>query len=313
MRHTKHGFVPAITLKMTIVQNNTCLEEVEVATTDGCCLVIESVHPIPKFFVSEEQLRNKLMHELTLVYGIGKRQEQRCHKRGIRTLTDLRSTNWKIEAQKIAKTIQNGTQREIIELLHDTGRGTNPLLNGFVAAASKENLLFFDIETFNRAHSPIILFGCGVCDDQTLRVTQYLLRNSSEEIAGLEFVTEMMRMHPILVTYNGKTFDLPVTNKRLTHYNKQKCQPMLHFDLLHSSRRIYHNNLGNCCLRTLEKYLLSYERKEEIPSYLVPAYYQKYLRTGDPSLLKQIVDHNQNDIVSLVLLLAKQTKMTYET
>jgi uncharacterized protein YprB with RNaseH-like and TPR domain len=208
---------------------------------------------------------------------------------------------------------KNGTQREIIELLRDTGCGTNPLLIGFVAATSKENLLFFDIETFNKVHSPIILFGCGICDGQTLCITQYLLQNSSEEIAGLEFITEMMRMHPILVTYNGKTFDLPFTNKRLAHYNKQKCQPMLHFDLLHSSRRLFHKNFGNCCLRTMEKHLLSYERKEEIPSYLVPAYYQKYLRTGDTSLLKRIVDHNQNDIISLVLLLAKQTKMTYET
>jgi uncharacterized protein YprB with RNaseH-like and TPR domain len=159
------------------------------------------------------------MRELTLVHGIGKRQEQICHKCGILTLTDLRSTNWKIKAQKIAETILNGKQREIIELLRDTGCGTTQLLIWFVATASKENPLFFDIETSNKAHSPIILFGCGVCDGKTLRVTRYLIRNSSEEIAGLEFVTEIIRMQPILVTYNRKTFDLPCLVIRQTNEN----------------------------------------------------------------------------------------------
>jgi hypothetical protein len=119
MMHSKHRFVPAVTLKTTTIQNNAHLEKLEVEATDDSCLTIESVHSIPRFFVSEEQLRSRLMRELTLVHGIGTKQEQRCRKQGIQTVSDLLSTNWKIGAQKIAGIIQNGTPQEIIELFQD--------------------------------------------------------------------------------------------------------------------------------------------------------------------------------------------------
>ena len=80
-----------------------------------------------------------------------------------------------------------------------------------------EDLLFFDIETLGMVHSPIILFGCGVCDGQTLRVTQYLLRDIGEEIAALELVADMIRTHPALVTYNGSSFDLQYTTSRRSY------------------------------------------------------------------------------------------------
>lgn len=215
MMQVEQGFIPALSLRTNAAQNGADPEGFEVATADACCLAIESVHSLPEFFVSEEQLRSRLMHELTLVHGIGGTREQMCRRRGIQTLADLRRTNWKSEAQAIAEIIQSGTPREVIRLFRERGRGADPLRIGFGAAVPKEELLFFDIETLGMVHSPIILFGCGVCEGRTLRVTQYLFRDISEEIAALELVAEMMRAHPALVTYNGRSFDLPFTNSRL--------------------------------------------------------------------------------------------------
>ena len=310
MMQVEQGFIPALSLRTNAVQSGAGPKGVEAATADGCCLAIESVHALPEFFVSEEQLR-RLMHELTLVHGIGEMRERICRRRGIQTLADLRHTNWKSEAQELAEVIQNGTPREVIRLFREKGRGADPLLIGFGAAVPKESLLFFDIETLGMVHSPIILFGCGVCEGRTLRVTQYLLRDISEESAALGLVAEMMRAHPALVTYNGRSFDLPFTNSRLAYYGERECRPALHFDLLHPARRLFRDDLPDCCLGTVEEYVLGCGREEDLPGYLVPVYYQKYLRTGDPAPLKQIVDHNRSDVTSLALLLARQTEMVY--
>jgi len=312
MMQVEQGFIPALSLRTT-TRNGKLPEGFEAATADGCCLAIESEHSLPEFFVSEEQLRERLMHELTLVHGIGPEREQMCRRRGIQTLADLRRTNWKPEAQEIAEIMQNGTPREVIRLFREKGRGADPLLIGFGAAVPKEDLLFFDIETLGMMHSPIILFGCGVCEGRTLRVTQYLLRDIGEEIAALGLVAEMMRTHPALVTYNGRSFDLPFTNNRLAYYGERECRPALHFDLLHTSRRLFREDLLDCCLGTVEEYVLGCGREEDLPGYLVPVYYQKYLHTGDPAPLKQIVDHNRSDVTSLALLLARQTEIVYGT
>lgn len=314
MQVAEQAFTQTLSLKDVASERCSILSEgIEVEIADGCCLAIESTHPLPEFSLAEDQLRDRLMRELTLVHGIGLERERMCRRRGIATLADLRRSNWKSEAQEIAEVIRNGSAVEIIRLFRDAGRGADPLLIGFGAAVPKEDLLFFDIETLGMVHSPIILFGCGVCEGSTLRVTQYLLRSIGEEIAALGVVAETMRRHPALVTYNGRSFDLPFTNSRLAYYGERECRPSLHFDLLHPSRRLFHNDLPNCCLGTVEEYVLGGGRKDDLPGYLVPIYYQKYVQTGDVAPLRQIVDHNRSDVTSLALLLAKQTEMMYGT
>ena len=312
MMQVEQGFIPAVSLKTAVAEHGGILaEEYGAAAADDGCLAIESVHPLPEFFVSEEQLRSRLLRELTLVRGIGDERERMCRRHGIQTLTDLRHTNWKSEAREIAEVILNGSPQEITGLFRERGRGADPLLIGLSAAVPKEDLLFFDIETLGMVHSPIILFGCGVCEGQTLRVTQYLLRDIGEEVAALSLVSGMMRAHPALVTYNGRSFDLPFTNSRLAYYGERECRPSLHFDLLHPSRRLFRGSLPDCCLGTVEEYVLGCGREDDLPGYLVPVYYQRYLRTGDTAPLKQIVDHNRSDVPSLALLLARQTEMVY--
>ncbi|MDV0443943.1 ribonuclease H-like domain-containing protein [Methanorbis rubei] len=312
MQVLEQAFTPALSLKTTAAGGRSSRAEVwETETADGSCLAVESVHPMPDVFLAEETLRERLMQEISLVRGIGPEREKMCRRRGIQTLDDLRRTNWKAEANETAGIIRNGSPKEIIRLFTNKGRGADPLLTGFGAVVPRDDLLFFDIETLGMVHSPIILFGCGVCDGENLRVTQYLLRNIGEELPALELVADIMRNHPVLVTYNGRSFDLPFTNNRLAYYGERECRPNLHFDLLHPSRRLFRADLPDCCLGTVEEYVLGCGREDDLPGYLVPVYYQRYLRTGNPEPLKEIVDHNRSDVTSLALLLAKQTEMMY--
>ena len=258
----------------------------EMDATDGSCLILESVHPIPDISLPEDTLRDRLMQEISLVHGIGPERERLCRRRGITTLDDLRRTNWKAEANAIADVLRNGSPAEIIDLFRDKGRGADPLLTGLCAVVPRKALLFLDTETLGMVHSPVILFGCGVCDGKNLRVTQYLLRDISEEVAALALVAETMRNHPVLVTYNGRSFDLPFTNNRLAYYGERECCPSLHFDLLHPSRRLFHPDLPDCCLGTVEEYVLGCGRKYDLPRYLFPLYYHRYLRPGTPEPLQ---------------------------
>ncbi|MDR3101685.1 MAG: ribonuclease H-like domain-containing protein [Methanocalculaceae archaeon] len=306
------AFTPENLLKAIDYETgNHTLGSFEVETANGYCLALESAHPLPSISLSEDRIRSRLMQELTLVHGIGPERERVCRCRGITTLEDLRQSRWGYAAKKTADVIRNGSLQEIIQLFCDAGRGEDPLLIGFGAAVPPKDLLFFDIETLDMVHSPIILFGCGVCEEDALRITQYLLRDLAEEVVALGIVAEIMRRHAALVTYNGRSFDLPFINRRLAYYGEREHWPSLHFDLLYPARYLFRGDLPNCHLETVEEYVLGCGREDDLPGYLVPTYYQQYLRTRDTKPLMQIVEHNKQDIASLVMLLAKQTEIMY--
>jgi uncharacterized protein YprB with RNaseH-like and TPR domain len=76
------------------------------------------------------------------------------------------------------------------------------------------------------------------------------------------------------------------------------------FDLLPFARRLFRESLPNCRLETVEK-VLSVERVIDIPSALVPEFYLDYLRERNVGPLVAIIEHNRQDLLSLVLLLKK--------
>jgi len=63
--------------------------------------------------------------------------------------------------------------------------------------------------------------------------------------------------------------------------------------------------LENCSLSTVEREILGVYRENDVPGYLVPEIYFRYLRTGDARDIKGVFEHNLQDILSLVVLTAK--------
>jgi hypothetical protein len=74
----------------------------------------------------------------------------------------------------------------------------------------------------------------------------------------------------------------------------------MHFDLLHFCRRAWRDELEGCSLRSIEQTILGTSRETDLPGELVPEFYYEYLRTGNAGFLKPIVDHNRQDVQSLV-------------
>ena len=76
-----------------------------------------------------------------------------------------------------------------------------------------------------------------------------------------------------------------------------------HLDLLPVARQLWKHRTGNARLATVEEAVCAVARYGDLPGALIPERYFGYLRSRRGELLRDVVDHNRQDIVSLGLLL----------
>jgi uncharacterized protein len=146
------------------------------------------------------------------------------------------------------------------------------------------------------------LIGMAVVEADALVVTQYLMTRFIGESAMLASFSRALSPDDRLVSYNGKSFDLPLL---LTRYRMQAvAEPFTalpHLDLLHPVRRLFGAAWPDCRLLTLEERLLGFRRQHDLPGSEAPAAWVDYLKQGRAEKLIQVVEHNRQDIVSLAL------------
>jgi DNA-binding transcriptional MerR regulator len=63
--------------------------------------------------------------------------------------------------------------------------------------------------------------------------------------------------------------------------------------------------LPDCALQTIEQSVLDLHRADDLPGSLIPSRYFAWLRQGDPRVLDPVFVHNQQDVLSMVVLLAR--------
>ena len=170
---------------------------------------------------------------------------------------------------------------------------------------------YFDTETTGLstgAGTVIFLAGVARVIGERISVRQYLLPDYHYEPPLLRAVTADLAAAPRLVTYNGRTFDLPMLAARLTvHglFREQAALPGAHDDLLPDARRLFRRPLGGARLADVESGVLGVRRTSDCPGSEVPLRYFGYLRGGSPDILAEVLDHNFQDVVSLALLEAE--------
>jgi uncharacterized protein len=181
------------------------------------------------------------------------------------------------------------------------------------AAADPEQWLFLDTETTGLAGGTgtyAFLVGIAWWDAGGIQVEQFFLRDLDEEHSLLLELAERMKQRPVLVTFNGKSFDWPLleTRYRMTR-SVPPFSPKLHLDLLHPARQLWRLRLGSIRLKDLERYVLGkagrpldWSRHEDIDSSLIPQMYFDYLRGGPAEPLAGIFRHNQMDLRGLAAL-----------
>jgi uncharacterized protein len=132
------------------------------------------------------------------------------------------------------------------------------------------------------------------------------------------------------VTYNGKSFDLPVLETRyVLHRMATPFADVSHVDMLHPARRLWRGaagrsnagsigrrdsdemeqSEGGCRLTMLEQTLCGHRREGDVPGFEIPARYFHYVRTGDARQLEAVLEHNRLDLLSLALLTARAVRL----
>jgi uncharacterized protein len=213
----------------------------------------------------------------------------------------------------------------------------------------QSRVLFIDLETTGLAGGAgtyAFLVGCGWFEGATFKVRQFLLARYGAERGLLEDVAGTAGDAGALVTYNGKTFDVPLLETRfLFHRMTAPFAAMPHVDILHAARRLWRpapstpeNQAGmhrgkfgfavaprevtdvetvqspraSCCLDALEQSILGHVREGDVPGYFIPSRYFQYVRSGDERPLEAVLEHNRLDLLSLALLTARAAQLLEE-
>lgn len=169
------------------------------------------------------------------------------------------------------------------------------------------DFLFVDTETTGLGGAGAMVFLAGVArfDGSLLRLRQYLLPGPQFEGGLLGGLAGELEGAGALVSYNGKSFDLPLLESRyILSRMRPSCRGLPHLDLLHPNRRLFRGTFDSHRLVTMEAELLGFEREADCPSHEVPARYFLFQRTSDPTHILPVLRHNAWDVLSLVALVA---------
>ena len=186
-------------------------------------------------------------------------------------------------------------------------------------AAQDSRTIFIDLETTGLsggAGTVAFLVGCGYFDLGAFQVRQFLLTSYSAERALLAAVAELFEHTHLIVSYNGKTFDVPVMETRWAfHRMGAPLDDVPHFDMLHPARRLWRSRSalvdeGGCRLTTLERVLLNMRRVGDVDGFEIPGRFFQFLRTADPRPLEPVLEHNRLDLVSLAAVTSRALRLT---
>ncbi|MEW8584645.1 MAG: ribonuclease H-like domain-containing protein [Candidatus Thiodiazotropha sp.] len=172
--------------------------------------------------------------------------------------------------------------------------------------------VYFDTETSGLSGGSgtlAFLVGMGCVEDDAIRVTQYMITRFAAEGAMLDAFALALNGEDRLVSYNGKSYDLPLLR---TRYRMQRrsdhLQTLPHLDLLHPVRRLFSSRWPDCRLITLEQRLLGLHRHNDLPGSAAPEAWFDFLRSGNRARLIRVAEHNRQDLLSLAMAHAALTQ-----
>jgi uncharacterized protein YprB with RNaseH-like and TPR domain len=166
-------------------------------------------------------------------------------------------------------------------------------------------LIFLDTETTGLAGGTgthVFLVGIGRFHGDALHVRQYFMRHPGDERALLAALMMELLDSGVLVTYNGRAFDVPLLETRFRMHRRTFPRLDAHVDLLSPARAIWKHRLPSCSLGSIERSVLGVARELDAPGWMIPQLYFGYLRTREIETLEPVFEHNRHDIVSLARL-----------
>ena len=177
-----------------------------------------------------------------------------------------------------------------------------------------EEFIFIDTETTGLSGGTgtyTFLIGAGRFEGDHFRLVQFFLLNPGEETAQLAAFEEFSAPCKVIVSFNGKAFDVPMIKTRyITNGWPCPIDHLPHIDLLHLARRLWKDRLPSRALGDLEWHILGAKRSDkDVPGWMIADLYLDYLHTGDARPLRSVFYHNEIDVVSLSALLGHMSRI----
>ncbi len=191
----------------------------------------------------------------------------------------------------------------LTELLQD------PRGNGIaeLRGARPSELVLLDTETAGLSSAPVFLVGLVIWESDAPHDAvslQMLARDYAEERAVLAASAELLADRRVLMTYNGKSFDLPMMRERMVYHGLGECPELPHHvDMLHIIRARFRDSWENCRLQTVEQKLCGRSRWGDIEGSEIPDAYHDFVHTGEAGRIAQVLEHNRLDLITMLEVL----------
>jgi len=189
----------------------------------------------------------------------------------------------------------------------------NSLVNVCFASSDESinlsDLVFFDTETtglMGGSSTAAFLIGVGYFDGEKFITKQFLMNDYYQESDMITNLNDILSNHKAVVSYNGKSYDRHIVNSRsILNRLPRLLDEKVQLDLLHSTRRLYKRRLPSCSMHSIEENILNLHRVDDIPGSEIPEIFFNYIKYKDDSMLNKVVEHNLQDIVSMVAIAYK--------
>jgi uncharacterized protein YprB with RNaseH-like and TPR domain len=177
----------------------------------------------------------------------------------------------------------------------------------FAEPVRLQEIVMFDLETTGLAGGtgtyPFLL-GFGIFTEQGIEINQYFLPDFGRETGAYLDLAKSFGGKKLLVSFNGKSFDFPLLNNRfIINRLHNPFKTYRHLDLLHPARRLWKTLLESCSLQNIESHIFKFSRWNDVDSALIPQVYFEFLQHGLVHDIRRVIQHNQQDILTLGHLL----------
>jgi len=259
---------------------------------------------------SPELFKNECECCLELLPGVRAKKAEKLKSTGIHKIQDaLSHEKHKKHAQDLSD-ILSFTPEELTKRLRTRLSGSNRLFYLMSGLYNPKDLLFLDLETRSLfSETQIITIGTGYyAGNKTFSVNQFTALNPDAEYEALMYLDTLSSKFKALVTYNGRSFDVPFTISRFSYYGlrnaAKRFSGLINFDLLHYCRAAFSAALAHS-LKEMEMYLLKEYRDNDIDGSEVDYHYTRWLKLHKPEDINLITSHNVIDVRSMALVLNK--------
>lgn len=167
-----------------------------------------------------------------------------------------------------------------------------------------EKLRLFDTETSGLSGGvglKVFLLGVLRWQSDSWVLRQYLMTRPIGEAALVDAWIKECAGAAHLVSYNGKSFDVPAMRTLETlHGRESSAKSAGHWDLLYPVRRAFRGQWPDCRLTTAERLLLGRPRGHDLPGSEAPRAWRAFLATGQTRDLLRVMQHNRLDLEALL-------------